>query len=373
MNKYKSTFVFLAVLAIFLYWLVYPSISVNKQADFSFIISPVETLMSEDDGDYYYGLPQRQKVELRIQDTDSLDTVTISSEGYVLEDSELEQWQESKDGNNSKISKQLDQELYVLYQDKVVFSTHDFIYDYIHFNTVCSGADGQQQLAFSMVRGGSANGEIEDVLFVYLELGSDAFLSRVIERRYLPELCDMDDAVENKAEQEQMLEDINAIHEQLRPSATDTYPADYVESQQALPSRVFSNAELESILTEFRSFMPIEIDVEEHAVISEEEYPNFYEPDYIIQDIAEDNDWRIVEVLYLQLYVSWGVFLAENKQTGQWTSFYTVSGGDSKQHLYFDDDVEIIDGELIGIYSAYGDQQLAISLNDFTVIKTPED
>ena len=323
--------------------------------------------------DYYYGFPQRQKVALRLHDANSLDTVTISSDGYALEESELAQWLLSDDDNNSTIAKLNDQELYVIYRDNVVFSTHDFIYDYIHFNTVCTGSDKRQQLVFSMVRGGSANGEVEDVLFVYLDPESDVFLSRVIERRYLPELCDMEGAGDNKAEQEQMLKDINVIHEQLRPSPTDTYPADYEISQQALPSRVFSNTQLESILIAFRTFMPIEIDVEEVDVMSEDEYTNFYEAEYIIQDLAEDDDWRIVEVLYLQLYVSWGVFLAENKQTGQWTSFYTVSGGDSKQHLYFNDDVEIIDGELIGRYTAYGDQQLAISLEDFTVKKILED
>jgi len=186
----------------------------------------------------------------------------------------------------------------------------------------------------------------------------------------------MESAQANEAEQDQLLTEINAVHERLRPSIEDTYPDEYVTSQQALPTRQLSATQFESILTEFKKFMPVEFetkgDVGEEVMPSEYEYPNFYEPEFMIEDIAEDADWRITEVLYLQLYASWGVLLAENKHTGQWTSFYTVSEGDSKRHLYFDDDVEIINGELIGRYSAYGDQQLAISLDDFTVQKALE-
>ncbi len=161
----------------------------------------------------------------------------------------------------------------------------------------------------------------------------------------------------------------------LIPSSADTYPDEYLISQQALPIRQFSADQLESILTKFKQFIPIEINDDDVANDDEieEEYINHYEAEFIIEDIAENANGRIVEVLYLQLYTSWGTLLAENKEAGQWTSFYMASGGDSKQYLYFNDEVELelelVGDDLIGSYSVYGDQTLAISLDDFTVQK----
>ncbi|NOQ93904.1 MAG: hypothetical protein GQ547_04620 [Methylophaga sp.] len=342
--------------------LIYNNLNTSKS---STTIYPLESVSSESEEEY--SLPERQRVALYLRESDLLETVTIRNDRISFA-SDI--W-EVKESENSRISKLIDDQLYISYQGSTVFSTHDLIYDYIKFNTVCTGLDKRQQLLFSMVRGGTANGEVQDMLFVFHDSESQTFQHKVIERRYLPDVCEMESAEANKAEQEQLLEEINLIYETLRPSITDTYPDEYVTSQHALPTRQFSKAKIEEILTEFKQFMPVIIENESEAIINEDEvgdeYPDFYEPEFMIEDLAENTNWRIVEVLYLQLYASWGVLLAENKNTGQWTSFYTVSSGDSKQHLYFDDDVELVDGELIGTFTAYGDQKMAISLDDFLV------
>jgi len=331
-------------------------------------IYPVESLggLSDDD----YGLPERQRIELYLRDSGIIETLIVSTMNDLNDNYNVDTWAATED-KNSRIAKLSEGQIYISYQGKTVFSTDDLIYDYIRFNTVCTGLDSRQQLLFSMVRGGSANGEVQDMLFVYIDPVSNTFQHKVIERRYLPDVCDMASAQANEAEQDQLLKDINLVHEKLRPSIGDTRPSEHVTSQQVLPTRQFSNVQLEKILTAFKQFIPVEIEVESETITGNDEfdyqYPNFYEAEFMIEDIAEDANWRIIEVLYLQLYTSWGVLLAENKSTGQWTSFYTVSGGDSKQHLYFDDEVELVNNELRGSFTPYGDHKLAISLNDFTV------
>jgi len=46
---------------------------------------------------------------------------------------------------------------------------------------------------------------------------------------------------------------------------------------------------------------------------------DYYASQFVINDLAENDRWKIIEVLYLQLYSSWGVSLVENKKTGLWT------------------------------------------------------
>lgn len=334
-------------------------------------IYPVERLNIYDDLEY--GVPERQRVSLFLSDPNRIETLIISTDDSNGS-SELYKWV-AVEANNSRISKltgSFENQLYISYQDKTVFSTHDLIYDYINFHSVCTGPDKRQRMLFSLIRGGSANGNIQDMLFVYYDKAIEAFRHKVIERRYLPNVCDMEGAPANQAEQEQQLKNVNLIHEKLRPSLGDTDLHDHVASQQTLPIRQFSNTQLEAILAEYKRLVP---DAPEHVheresltSDNEDDYENFYEPELVVTDLAENANWRIVEVLYLQLYNSWGVLLAENKNTSQWTAFYTIyGGGDSKRHLYFSDEVELVESELRGNFTVYGDQKLSISLDDFTV------
>jgi len=344
-------------------------------------IYPVETLGLDDEGnddddddEYDYSLAERQRVDLHLYGSDTLETVTISTVAVLNDDTEPSLWRIKNEEESSRISKLSEQQLYITYQGKNVLSTDELIYDYIHFNAVCTGPDKRQQLLFSMVRGGTANGDIQDMLFVYIDPISNTFQYNVVERRYLSDVCDMDSAQANEAEQAQLLAEINTIHEQLRPSMDDTDVASYLFSEHALPIRQFSKDQFESILTEFKRFIPVEIDMEEVIESDEyiEEYPDFYQADFMINDIVEDEHWKVVEILYLQLDASWGVLAVENKSTGDWTSFYTVSEGDSKRYLYLDDELELVDGELRGDFKPYSEQRVAVSLDDFTVQQTFE-
>jgi len=366
MKHPKRNSILLGMLAL----IIFTAITVNKtEMQLEPMIYPIEGLGYENDDDY--DLPERQRVALYLQDSNSLEQLTISTIEGMEHEPTVGNWLTKKDSEARIAKPSFDRQLYIIYRGQTVFSTDELIYDYIRFNTICTGPDKSQKLLFSMVRGGSANGDIQDMLFIYTNPITNVFQHKVIERRYLPSVCDMEGAQANEAEQKQLLRDINAIHEKLRPSIGDTYPDDYVTSKQTLPVRLFSTSQVESILTEFKQYIPIEIndDVIANDDEMEEEYIEYHEPEFIVEDIAENEEWRIVEVLYLQLHASWGVLLAENKNTGQWTSFFTNSEGDSKRHLYFNDEVELINGELIGNYTVYGDQQLAISLDGFTVRK----
>lgn len=347
-------------------------------SDPSATIYPIERVKINDE--LVYGYPERQRVDLYLRNANAIETLTIGT-GDIDDEDYLDSyaWQAIAPNHQpiSKLSRgMMDDQLYISYQGKTVFSTQELAYDYIHFNSVCTGPDKRQKLLFSMVLGGSANGEVEDMLFVYYDPVSQAFQHKVIERRYLPDVCDMESALANQAKQEQLLKDVKLIHEKLRPFAEDTELHDHVASQQTLPTRQFSSTQFEAILTEYKQLIPDELELKHEYITDDEleredeleyQYPNFYGPEFVIRDLAENTNWRIVEVLYLQLYTSWGILLAENKNTSQWTAFYTASGGDSKNHLYFNDEVELVDNELRGNFILYGNQKLAISLNDFTV------
>ena len=333
-------------------------------------IFPLEGIILEEDD---FSLAERQRVDLYLREPSTLETLIISNIALSLDPSDA--WKtKDKDNENLLISKSGEGQLYIGYEDNIVFSTNDLTYDYISFNTVCTGKDKRQRLLFTLIRGGTANGDMEDMLFLYIDPISNNFQHKIIERRYLPDVCDMEAAQANEAEGDSLLKAINSIHEKLRPSIDDTDLDKYLTSSTVLPTRQFSNTQLELILTEFKKFIPVEIESTDEIISAdgdiEYEYPNFYEPEVVISDLAQNDNWRIIQVLYLQLYASWGVLLAENKSTGEWTSFYTITEGDSKQHLYFDNEVQLTDEELRGKFNPYSLERVAISLQDFTVNKT---
>jgi len=339
------------------------------------IIHTLEVLDFADDGDSEYSPVRRQRVELRLKALGPLETLTISTIENSNKDFTVgdDQWL-SVSAEGATISKMSDREMYISYQGKTVFSTEDLGYDYIDFNAICTASDNSQQLLFSMRTGGSATGNIEDMLYFYKDPVTGTFQSKFIERRYLPDKCDMGSASLNEQLEVEQLAEFNAIHKKLRPAAIDTDINDYLALSEPLPTKQFSKAELTIILDELKPYIFIDVEMADEGELrtdyDEDEYFDYYTPEVVIQDIAENDNWLIKEVLYLQLYTSWGVLLAQDKSTGQWTSFYTVSGGDSKQHLYFNDEVELGDNELRGIYSPYGDQRVAISLLNFTVNDT---
>jgi len=139
----------------------------------------------------------RQRVDLFLIQPDELVSLYVSTVTYFGEDSNIYKWVTDGDAP-SRVSNLSEINIYVIHDEKVVFSTEKLVYDYIYFNTVCTGPDNRQQLLFSMVRGGTANGELQDMLFVYYDTKIKAFRHRVIEERYLDPICNMADAAENK-------------------------------------------------------------------------------------------------------------------------------------------------------------------------------
>jgi len=185
----------------------------------------------------------------------------------------------------------------------------------------------------------------------------------------------MEGAEANALEEDKQLEAINEIFQRLRPSIDDTKLESYTEAKNKLPTRQLSNQQFQTILADFKAFMPIEvIDVSASEEDEEEydEYIDYYVPQFIINDLAENDRWRIVEILYLQLYSSWGVRLVENKKTGQWTSFYSASYGDSKSYLYLSDEFGLIGDSLQGRFSLNEPYEYKISLIDFSVVQQCE-
>jgi len=337
-----------------------------------FTINTMEVVGSEDDLKYDENYLQRQRIDLRLNAAGPLETMLIStaiglSDGMIAMDG---QWLSTGD-SDARVSNMMGLPLRINYQGESVFSTEDIAYDFVNFITVCSAPDRSHRLLFRLNSGGSANGNIQDLLFFYKDHENNTFQYKIIERRYLPSKCDMESAKSNQLAQELQLSELNLIHGRLRPSVDETDVSTHLESNVQLSVKTFSIEQLDSILDDFRSYRSVEDEEKPDALSKkqqyEEAYVDYYAPRFLIENIAENENWIIKEVLYLQLYTSWGILLAQNKNTQQWTSFYTVSGGDSKQHLYFDDDVELVGDELRGVYSAYGSQRVAISLTNFSV------
>jgi len=153
----------------------YQAIPKYEEGRAKFVISPVEIEPVEGAENYFS--PARQHVELYIKNPNDLEKMTISTFEDINDDTTLERWVVRR--NESRISKLSDQHLYFSYQDKVVFSTKGLPYDYINFKTVCTGKDKTQQLLFSMITGGTASGEIQDMLFVYYDAARKEFTHQI--------------------------------------------------------------------------------------------------------------------------------------------------------------------------------------------------
>ena len=357
-------------------------------------IERYQTHLKGEYGDYYEA--QRQRVDLYLFKPTAIDTLIISNTPRHHEASATGDWRIADidlfhadrlgllDKNTAKdqplpekIVKREEEVVYVIHRGQVVFSSRDIAaYDFIKFKGVCTDSDSRQQLQFSLSISGNGMGETKDMLFVYADPSSNTLRHHIIEDHYTTDPCGITNALLNKAQEKQLINGINTVYQTIRPPLF-TEMDEYATSTTALPTLRFSNSQFESILDTFKTQMAVltqfqtEMTAQKNSRVDEEtgdrEYINYYKSSYVIEDLAENTAWKVIEVAYLQLYDSWAVFLAQNKQSGEWTAFYSSSGGDSNRHLYIDTNVELTGNTLSGRFRAFASHQYEIRLSDFSV------
>jgi len=151
------------------------AVEVSKLNQQEYKIHHIEGLTSQG---HLLPLGERQKVDLFLRDKNQLDSIFISSTGFTPTDKEYG-WKTKEE--NRKISKPMfDRHLDILYKNKKVFSTSNLLYDYIRFNDVCRAKDGRHWLRFIMIQGGTANGDHEDILYVFYDKKSNHFSRKVV-------------------------------------------------------------------------------------------------------------------------------------------------------------------------------------------------
>mgnify|MGYP000624358186 CR=1 FL=1 len=155
--------------------------SKNVQKSNEFRIFPVEGGKLEDE---HLPLVERQKINLYLHHSNTLETLYIST----VENISDYDWV-IKGDDDSRIDKpDYDWPLYIFYRDKIIFSTKaQRHYDYITFKTICNGLDGRHSLVFQLNRAGSANGDVDDALFVFYDPIKKNVQYKIVDAsRYMP-------------------------------------------------------------------------------------------------------------------------------------------------------------------------------------------
>jgi len=170
----------------------YQAIPKEKATKKDFVIFPVNRLTDTDEG---IELPyvSKQKVELYLHSPIKLETVVIST---IKDISEVFlpplKWMSVK-YDESRISKpDFDAHLFIILDAEIIFSTRDILYDYINFETVCTGENNTQQLVFSMSTGGTAMGNEIDRLYVYSDSDKHIINYKIIESQGFSDPCDIE-------------------------------------------------------------------------------------------------------------------------------------------------------------------------------------
>jgi len=318
---------------------------------------------------------QRQVIDGNFISQNQLDTLIVYTSPGNAEDlgsfdmtSPAYDWLEDKEVGK-RIFKASHENIMITYQDKVVFSSGRLPFDYIRLIKACSSPEGVHRLLFGMTTGGTISGEIRDMLFVYYDAGKQSFQHKIIPERYLSPLCDMDGAADNKKAEEAKQQALLTIYEQLSPKGNALPLDEYVQSREPVPIRKIEHQNFERLLNEARHLVPYE-EVPVAQDESDESDEDYFKDELVYRDIAENENWRIVELSYLKLWSSWGVLLAQNKRTEQWTAFYSSSAGGANMRLYLDSEVELVGDAIRGGFEAYAQQRVEIGLENFTVQKT---
>ncbi len=328
------------------------------------IVHPLENLPA-------YG--NRQRVDLHWVRADKLETIFISTiEAFEVYSENLGWAAETNSGG--RIERFSEGQIFVYYLGKMIFTPQELIYDYVSFVDVCEGDDGRDRLHFQLLRGGTANADIDDRLFLYYDESSKDFEYEIIENRYLLGGCSLEKGIERREQAEEERQILQALFDQLRPSEDETFIGEYTGSDKPLPTKSFSKTDIEGLFSQVRAFIPEEVEVVADSN-NEEEYVETFSPVIGVDDVAENNFWRIVAVIYEEIWESWGVLLAEDKLTGEWTAFYNIPTGGSKVNLYLSDDIELVGDSVRGSFcqNCYGwgdSESFEIALNGFTVQKT---
>ncbi len=327
-----------------------------------------------------YGGTQRQIIEANFIDNNHVDELIIYTT-YLNDYDLLRQidftsiiyhWVQAGSDNEEKsryIEKYSSQSISVRYKGEEILSSRDLDYDYIKLSGICTDSNGFDQVLLRMLTGGTYTGEIADNLFIYYDIKQKKFQYKIIAERYVSENCNIEDALQNEKKEKTKQKSLRQIYKNLSPSTESPDFVLYQHLKKSIPTRQLSNAEVESLFTEARQLVPNTKTKDKSIEFDENEEKDYFKDEVVFSTLSENEKWRIVAFSYRQLWSSWGVMLAQNKKTNNWTVFYSTTYSDSRTLLDLDSEVELVDDSVIGKFSFFATSKVEISLNDFKVYK----
>lgn len=238
-------------------------------------------------------------------------------------------------------------------------------YDTMTFDQVCRSPDtGLDQVFISLMVGGTANADILDTLFIHYLPEQKSFASTLVSNMFV-ENCSVKQSLSNQREHEQQRDDGIRLYEMVKPHEGFDLPKEFYEPIP-LEQKSFSSTEINALKDKIAA---LEQRCRSYAHWEEREQRYFFD------SVAENERWQIYALYYYEIWHSWGVLLAHDKQSDRWASFYTIPAGGSKTLLYLSDNFEL-DGENLNLelctecswWGRY--KEVSINLNDFTLRST---
>lgn len=210
-------------------------------------------------------------------------------------------------------------------------------YDNIEFSRLCRSPEtGLDQILLSLTVGGTANSDILDTLFIYYDPAREEFTSTLISDMFV-ESCSVRKSLQNEQEHERQRSDGRQLYQALKPHTPFELPKDFSE-QITLTTKEITNEEI--------SALQQRISVLEQRCRS---YAHWEAPQrYLFEPLAENERWQIYALSYYEIWHSWGILLAHDKQNDRWTSFYSIPAGGSKVLLYLGEQFEL-EGNSLGL------------------------
>jgi len=197
-------------------------------------------------------------------------------------------------------------------------------YDYTAMVEVCRDPDsGRDQALFAAGWGGSGQGDRRRALFVYYDADKERVVSFDIDAQFVADDCSRRQAIVRRDQRRALRQAGRAVYTALRPDIETPEKFGY----RALPT--FDMSEIQIRFGEWnRRLAP-------HAawrgVVADAVVP----PSFVVEPLVENRRWRILALYYLESErESWGVLLAQHRESRRWFSFYDVPGGSDKRFLF---------------------------------------
>jgi hypothetical protein len=273
--------------------------------------------------------------------------ILITSDEYEVNDDihyseKLYQWIASD--NDTELYKYMLDELYVLHNKKVIFSSVGFEYEHIAFLDVCTNNDGRQQLLFDLGKLGSGNGYVDDKFFLLYDKHIKKYKTHIITTRFIADSCSLKKALIEKEKENQINLQFSHIFDQLVATKNKTD----ITEHKLLKIKQFNNEVVSPVLKKILKLQTSLVLRKKNIQMKNKKYVLF--PTIVLSELANTKKWQLFNIAYNIHAESYGMLLVKNKKTNQWFSFFNTPTGLSHTQLYTPENLTINDDILTGYF-----------------------